>query len=283
MTIARREHLDRSLAHRLRMQRAPDEREPHSPLGVLLAEEWRVTSPTSQANERALKASHLFLRADDSFVASLAQTAVRKSLARGDFLWRAGAPATHFAIIASGLMKISRHSADGTDAIVAIFGPRESIGDVAVVRRTAYPANAIASSSAVEIILVDAAPVLSAMQSNTAIAEAINTSLLEHMQALQEKIKIMTAGAVPQRLATLLLHLAERFGDELDDGSTFIPIVLSRIELSRLIGTTVETTIRAMSRWQRQGWIETTQEGFKLGSVDPLTRLTSGAEAELHE
>jgi CRP-like cAMP-binding protein len=213
-------------------------------------------------------------------VATLAQTAVRKQLARGDRFWRAGSPATHFAIIASGLMKISRRTADGTDAIVAIFGPRESIGDVAVVRRTPYPADAIAASATAEMLLVDAPPVLEVMRSNARVADAINQSLALHTEALQEKIKIMTAGSVPQRLATLLLHLAERFGDELDDGTTFLPVALTRIELAQLVSATVETTIRAVSRWQKQGWIETTHDGFRLRSTEPLAKIASGERVD---
>lgn len=236
----------------------------------------RYASPSTRANERALKASHLFAHFDETLIASLARNAIRKPLSRGEVLWRAGAPATSFTIISSGLMKISRRSADGTDAIVAIFGPRESIGDVAVVRRAPYPADAIAASGSVEMIMVDAAPVLEAMQTNARVADAINRSLVEHTQALQEKIRIMTAGAIPQRLAALLLHLAERFGDELDDGSTFVPVALTRVELARLVSATVETTIRVMSRWQKEGWIETTHEGFELRSVEPLTKMMSG-------
>ena len=240
----------------------------------------RAASPSTQANVRALKASHLFAPVDEPIVASLAQTAVRKRLERGDALWRAGELATHFAVIASGLMKISRRSADGSDAIVAIFGPRESIGDIAVVRRAPYPADAIAASDAVEMILVDGGPVLAAMQSNPRVADAINKSIVAHSQALQEKIRIMTAGAVPQRLATLLLHLGERFGDELDDDTIFVPVALTRSELSRLISATVETTIRVMSRWQKEGWIETTHDGFRLRSIEPLTRMTAGEDTD---
>jgi CRP-like cAMP-binding protein len=102
----------------------------------------------------------------------------------------------------------------------------------------------------------------------------MNASLIEHMQALQEKIRIMTAGKVDKRLSTLLLHLASRFGDELDDGTTFVPIQLSRAECARLVGATIETTIRTMSKWQKSGVVETTATGFVLHDVEALTRLT---------
>ena len=69
-------------------------------------------------------------------------------------------------------------------------------------------------------------------------------------------------------------HLAERFGDEREDSSTVIPVVLSRTALAWLVGARVETVIRAMTRWQREGWIETNREGFII-YARPTTNLTS--------
>jgi CRP-like cAMP-binding protein len=53
------------------------------------------------------------------------------------------------------------------------------------------------------------------------------------------------------------MELGERFGDEMEDGSTLIPLRLTRAELAALVGTTVETTIRTLSRWSREGLVTT--------------------------
>jgi CRP-like cAMP-binding protein len=226
----------------------------------------------SSAIEGALRASHLFGRLGPGLLAELARSAVRRRFSRGELLWRAGAPAIHFTVILHGLVEITRRSASGDDAIIAIFGPRESIGDTAALGAGTYPANAVAITEPVEVLLVPASPVLNALRSNPEVAAAINTALLEHTRALQAKIGIMTAGAVPKRLATLLLHLLERFGDEAEDGTSVIPVNLSRMELARLIGATVETTIRAMSLWQKQGLVRTTPNGFVV--TDPAALAT---------
>jgi CRP/FNR family transcriptional regulator len=84
----------------------------------------------------------------------------------------------------------------------------------------------------------------------------------------------MSAGKIEKRLATLLLHLASRFGDDHDDGTTFIPLRLTRAECARLIGATNETTIRTFTRWQKKGLVETTPDGFSLHDVDALTQIT---------
>jgi CRP/FNR family transcriptional regulator len=84
----------------------------------------------------------------------------------------------------------------------------------------------------------------------------------------------MSAGKIEKRLATLLLHLASRFGDDNGDGTTFVPIRISRSECARLIGATIETTIRTFSRWQKTALVETTPDGFTLRDVAALTELT---------
>ncbi len=227
--------------------------------------------------EGSLRASHLFGRLDGAFVASLARCAQLRRVAQGEALWYAGTPAEHFVVIVRGLVEITRRSPGGSESILAIFGPRESIGDVAALGRTPYPADAVALTDAVEVLVIPADPVREAVKSTPEVAAAMNASLIEHTRALQDKIRIMTAGSVPKRLATLLLHLLDRFGDFREDGAAFIPVSLSRAQVARLIGARVETTIRAMSRWQKAGLVTTSSEGFTIRDPRALAALVDDA------
>ena len=87
----------------------------------------------------------------------------------------------------------------------------------------------------------------------------------------------LLAREVVQKGSEGLRALVERFGDELDDGTRIIPVVLSRGDLANLVGTTVETTIRAMSRWLKAGIVETTDEGFVVRRNDELEAIARGA------
>jgi CRP-like cAMP-binding protein len=237
-----------------------------------------VEATGTKAIESGLRASRLFGSLDAALIADFARSTVPRKFARGAALWSAGDPASFFTVITRGLVEIVRLGPDGGGAIIAIFGPRESIGDVAAVKQAPYPAGALALTQQVDVLMVPAGPVVEAMRSHTDVAAAVNSSLVEHTQALQEKIRIMTAGAVPRRLATLVLHLADRFGDELDDGSILVPVALSRNELARIVGATVETTIRAMSRWRKQGLVQTTAQGFLVRDLEVLRAIAAGAE-----
>ncbi len=224
--------------------------------------------------ERILQSSLLFRGFDPAIVADAARTASVRALSRGDHLWRAGDKAQQFILILSGLVKIVRRIPDGTEAILALFGPRESVGDVAVIGRRTYPADAVVASDQAEIVRVEGEPLLGLMERRPDVATSLNRTLVSHTQLLHTKIGVMSAGSVPKRLATLLLSLAERFGDEQEDGTVRIPVAISRGELACLVSARVETTIRAIRQWERAGLVTTEPSGFVLHDVVALERLT---------
>jgi CRP/FNR family transcriptional regulator len=50
---------------------------------------------------------------------------------------------------------------------------------------------------------------------------------------------------------------------------------LSRQELADLTGTTIETTIRIMSRWQKEDVLHTEKDGFVVRDRDSLDELAA--------
>lgn len=226
------------------------------------------------SNEKLLAASRLFGRLSPPLRAELAARTTRRAFARGDRIFRTGEQALRFNLILSGVVKIVRPVADGSEAIVGLFGPRESIGDPAVIERAAFPAEAIVASIHAEILSIDAAPVLALATRNADVACALSRVLLDHTRALQEKIGVMSAGSVPKRLATLFLALGERFGDEASDGSLMLPLPLSRSELACLIGARVETAIRIVRRFEKSGVLTTNPQGFVVHDVRALVEET---------
>lgn len=241
---------------------------------MFYAPDMIVTS--TDGKQRLLRVSRLFAGVEDELLTEFARRTWSRTLRAGERLWRAGDPAIHFTLIQSGLVKIVRHLPDGAEAIVALFGPRESLGETAVLERQPYPADAVVASESATVLRIDAAPVLAAMETHPSVTAAMNRALLDHTRALNDKITVMSAGSVDQRLATLFLLLNDRFGDEREDGTTVVPVRLSRQELSRLIGATVETVIRTMSRWKKAGIMETHTDGFLLYDTGRLQRIVRG-------
>lgn len=209
----------------------------------------------------------------------LANDASLASHRDGAYLWRAGDAATHLCIVQRGLVEVRHPKADGATTLVGLFGPRESLEEVAVLDFGTHASEAIAVSD-VEVLRLRAAPVIDALRMApceqcrvACVALAVHDSLSVQVELLRSKIDILAAGTVEKRLATLLQHLLDRFGDEDGDGMLRIPVALSRTQLARWVGVRTETVIRVLSRWRRQGWFESNPDGFCLTSSEPLLRI----------
>ncbi len=232
-----------------------------------------------ESAQKILRVSRVFGALEASSLAELGRSSRRSRHARGELLWRAGDEARELSVIASGVVKVAAPLRSGRASILGIFGPHESVGDAAVVRGRPYPADAVVATELAELLWIERGALLEAMLRDTTIAHAINQSLAEHNLALQSTIRILGAGQVENRLATLFLHLAERFGDELDDGDVMVPLALSRSDLASLVGTTPESATRVLSRWHKTGVILTEEAGFRIAAPDAIERLAAIDEA----
>ena len=103
-------------------------------------------------------------------------------------------------------------------------------------------------------------------------ARGIIRELTRLTVALTRKLAEARGQRVDARIAQLFLALADRMGKDTKDGVE-IPLQLSRQEIADLVGTTVESAIRVMSRWGREGVLVTREKSFVLPSRERLTAV----------
>ncbi len=192
---------------------------------------------------------------------------------RGERIWRAGDTATHFQIVVSGIVKLVAPGPGQRPMLVDVYGPGESLGYWAAFDGSPYIGDAMPVTARVETLFVPAGVLRDAAAARHGSALAMTHAVLGYARGLRAKLAILGAGTVHQRLAMLLLDLNARFGDERDDGTVVLPVPLSRLDLALCVGATIETVIRAMSRWQKQGVIETHAQGFVLRDPSALEAL----------
>jgi CRP-like cAMP-binding protein len=126
-------------------------------------------------------------------------------------------------------------------------------------------------------VTVPASVFHAAMATDATLARALSMRLAKHARILLTKISIVASGPVQVRLATLLLSLAERYGDELDDGSTCVPVDLTRKTMGEFIEARVETVIRMLSVWQRDGVIADSDRGVLITNMELLRQRAASA------
>jgi CRP/FNR family transcriptional regulator, nitrogen oxide reductase regulator len=99
--------------------------------------------------------------------------------------------------------------------------------------------------------------------------------LTQRIVELTRRIPEVAGGRVETRFAHLFLKLADKMGRTGAEG-TVIPLVLSRQDLADLTGTTIETAIRIMSRWGKEGLVKTEKDGFVLVDRSAVEKLALG-------
>lgn len=200
----------------------------------------------------------------------LAALASIRDYTRGDSLWQEGDPAENLTVIVRGRVKIVRH-AEGGDVILELFGEGEPVGAIAVYNYIPYPASAICLEP-VTLLLLPRRDYFELLDRNPEFARGVIRELTKLVISLTRKVEEMRGSRVEVRIAQLFLTLADRMGREGKDGVE-IPIQLTRQEVADLVGTTVESAIRVLSRWGREGVLVSGRDHFVIPSRERLEQV----------
>lgn len=236
-----------------------------------------IGTTTREERARQLASTRLFRTTPPELLASFAEHTTRLRLRAGEQLWKRGEAAEHFYVVLRGVLELQARRPGAEDStLIALFGPGESPAIPVALEQRSFIADAFAATGELEVIRVRSTPVLAALPTNVALALAMNRALLDHCRLLHAKIDVMAAGPVRSRLAGFFLDLAERFGDEHEDGLHHVPVPLSRHQIATYVGARVETVIRCCSGWQKSGLLTTTSDGFTLSSLEELRAILDG-------
>jgi CRP/FNR family transcriptional regulator len=190
----------------------------------------------------------------------LAAVASVRAYDRGALLFSEGDASDQLYTVVSGRVKVFKTTARGTDVILEIFGPGDPVGAVAVYESRPYPASAVALEPTT-CLLISRQAFFSLLETYPTLVRGLLTGLTHRLVELTNRLAELSGGRVEARLARFFLKLATDMGQSRPDGM-FIPLALSRQELADMIGTTIETAIRIMSRWGKDDLVRTEREGF---------------------
>jgi CRP-like cAMP-binding protein len=101
------------------------------------------------------------------------------------------------------------------------------------------------------------------------------SSFSERLRRSDEVIESLLHREVSARLATLLLNLTERFGEENGSG-TILSVRLTHQELANMIASTREAVSKVMSEFQREGSIEVQNRRIVLVNKEAIAERASG-------
>lgn len=189
---------------------------------------------------------------------------------KGETIFHEGDPADRIHFVFLGRVKIVK-AAGGRDLILEILGSGEPVGAVAVFERRPFPASAIALEPS-SLLSVPEREFFALLEHRPEMMRHVLAGLTYRLMMVNKRMADMT-GSAEYRAARLFLTLGDRVGVPRGTG-IFVPLTLSRQEIADLIGTTLETAIRLMSRWQKDTIVLTDKSGFFIPVVEDLKAIT---------
>ena len=201
-----------------------------------------------------LKKSEIFSSLKDKELKSIGELFEILKFNNNDTVFNEGDPSDKFYILAEGNVKIMKHSVAGKDIILEIMSPGDVFGGVAVLDNKPYPASAQAMEPS-SLIRISRQNLFQLMEEYPILKLEIVKYFSDKLRDAHEMLKNIATERVERRIASLLLKLSEKIGVDAD-GYRKIDFPLTRQEISEMVGTTVETCIRTMSKFQKQGMVK---------------------------
>jgi CRP-like cAMP-binding protein len=184
-----------------------------------------------------------------------------------------GDPADRLWVIQEGTVKIVKHSEGGKENLLEVIMPGEMFGGAGILLPV-HPATGIAMT-AVTALSLTRDEFIQVIRTFPDISLRIIALLGQRLRAAMT-MRALSTEHVDIRLAHILLKLADKVGLEVADGLQ-IEMSLSRQDLADMAGTTIETAIRIMSKFRKDGLVLTEPGGFiVITDCDQLRQLAEG-------
>ena len=218
--------------------------------------------------EELLRTTPIFSRLTPADRKTIAEVSRVQQFDKGSTIFEQDSPSDAFYAITSGRVKIFKMMPSGKDVILEVFGPGDPLGAVAAYMDRPFPAGAVALEDTT-CVIIPRASFFRLLESQPSLVRGLLLGLTTRLVELTNRLAELTGrlaaeltgGRIEPRVARLFLKLASEMG-RADRGGTFIPLPLSRQELADMTGTTIETCIRIMSRWNKDDVVRTEKDGF---------------------
>lgn len=171
----------------------------------------------------------------------------RRTLERGEYLFRQDEPARAIYAVVTGRVRLFRDLPDGSSVTLHVARKGETFAEAALFAMQ-YHCHAAAEVDAT-VICLDTGTLMCRLQSDAALGVALSRLFAGQVRELRAMLSLRDIRSADERLLTWLRRKvdAERMEVVLDRPWTAI---------SEEVGLTREAVYRSLSRLESQGWIE---------------------------
>ena len=185
---------------------------------------------------------------------------ITETYKRGSIVYQEGSRMKGFCCVQSGIIKIFQTGFDGKEQIIRFAKPGDIIGYRSVVSNEP----ACTTTEVIEEAVLCHIPteiLLNLVKTNGNFAVELMKLTCKELGEANSYITDIAQKTVKERLAEILIHLEEEFGE---DSQGVLNISLTREELSNIVGTATESIIRLLSEFKAQAYIEINGRKIKI-------------------
>ena len=195
---------------------------------------------------------------------------------KGDFIFREGDPAEFFHIVKEGTVKCVKTSSEGKEVTLKVLMPGDLFCCEAAVFDGAPHPGCAQPMGEVSVLRLRKKAYFEMLKRNPDAAVEVIKYLGNRLNEAQEKAKVLALDGAEQRLAGLLVNLAER--SSVRDGSAHrLTVRLTRQDLANMVGITTETAIRIMGRFKKARLVMGTAKQLTILDLPRLQQLASAS------
>ena len=194
-----------------------------------------------------------------------------KRFAAGDTIFRKGELGESMMVIASGQVKISVAGHDGKEAVLAVLGTGEIIGEMAIFDEKPRSADATALVSS-ELMVLQRRDFIPFLEREPRIAFRLLAMMSERLRRTSALLAERTLRHLPGRLAKALLDLGKCDEGHCPPGAR-VELPISQKTFASLLGTARETLNKQLHAWQADGLIAVEPGAVVILKPEALLRL----------
>jgi CRP-like cAMP-binding protein len=194
-----------------------------------------------------------------------AAVATTRSYSPGQCIFMKGDPGVSMMAVLAGRVRISSYSQDGREVVLAVFGPGEVFGEIALIDGGERTADAFALEPT-DVVVLNRRDFLPCLQRNPEACVKLLEIMCQRMRRTDEHVEDLSFLQLRPRLAKRLVFLAENYGKPVA-GGVLITIRLPQQLLASMMGTSREAVNKQLRSWEESGFID-----VRRGTITVLDR-----------
>lgn len=227
--------------------------------------------PSLSPDAASVAPSNFLAQLQATELTELERIATAHHYAKGDYVFRSGAPGNHVYFLQSGKIKIHQLSPLGREVILWFCFAGEIFGVAEVARGGGRVVNAQACERS-EVLALQQHRFREWVAEHPRIALLSMQVLSSRLRVLGEMFVNLVSDDVSTRIGKLILRLSARYGNRVGK-DIFLNIPLTHQEIADMVGTSRQTVTSALSELKRRGVLSIDNRVIHIESEELLNEV----------